>query len=319
MPVDPVLEPLLASYSEARPIIEDWPAFRRASTEAANAGIGQIMSEPSGVKAVSDILIDVEGGSIRLRVYTPFDEGPLPAYLYIHGGGWSNGSIDELSNSWLAQDRAARAGQVVVAVDYRKAPEHKYPTPLNDCYAALAWMVANAEGLGIRADAITVGGGSAGGNLSAALALKARDEGGPAIALQLLEIPALDLTLQSPSVEQFATGYLLTAADLEFCRVNYVSDPEQYADQYVSPLLAADLSGLPPAFIMSAEYDVVRDDGARYAARLNDAGVRATFWLGAGHVHGSSMATRVMAGAVEWQEVAVDALRAVGTSTRTGA
>ena len=156
-------------------------------------------------------------------------------------------------------------------------------------------MVENAADLDVRPELITVGGQSAGANLAAGLALKLRDEQGPRITLQLLEVPALDLTLSLPSHETYGTGYGLHVADVRRLGPLYLSSPDQATNPYASPLLAPDLSGLPPAYVMSAEYDMLRDDGERYVERLREAGVPATFSLQPGHVHFSGALTKVMA------------------------
>jgi acetyl esterase len=198
---------------------------------------------------------------------------------------------------------------VVVSVNYRKAPEHKFPAGLEDCYAVLQYLVDRAEQLSLRTDRITVGGQSAGGNLAAALALKARDEAGPALALQLLEVPSLDLTFSLPSFTEFGTGYALARGDMETSRAAYLGSPAEMKHQYASPLLAPDLSALPPAYIMTAEFDALRDDGAEYAKRLREAGVPVTYSMQPGHVHISGQLTAAMESARSWRRESLSALR----------
>ncbi|WP_371129023.1 alpha/beta hydrolase [Rhodococcoides fascians] len=231
--------------------------------------------------------------------------------MYLHGGGWIGGTIHSDILDIQARERCAGADCVVVLAEYRKAPEHQYPTGLNDSYAALEWIAAHADDIDVRRDVITIGGGSAGANLAAAVTLKARDECGPAIAMQLLEAPALDLTLRSPSMERFGTGYGLTAETVEKLLDYYLSSRDLSTHPYVSPLLAPDLSNLPPAHIMSSEYDPIRDDGERYAERLAEAGVSATFTEQEGHIHISSAFTKVMASAREWRSEVIGVLRSV--------
>ncbi|PKV95515.1 MULTISPECIES: alpha/beta hydrolase [Amycolatopsis] len=308
MPLDPFAESLLLSL-EPLPEQIDFPAFR-AKEAAQAAALAQQLAQPGPpIKERREVTIPVDGGTVDLVIHRPIADTRLPAHLYLHGGGWIGGSAKNPFIDILGQERAAGAGCVVIAVDYRKAPEHKYPTELNDCYAALLWTAEHAEEIGIRPDLITVGGGSAGANLAAALTLKVRDEGGPRIAFQLLEVPCVDLTGSLPSHRSNGTGYGLTTADITRLLDYYLPSPEEINAPYVSPLLAPDLSGLPPAHIMSAEYDPLRDDGEAYAQRLNDAGVPATFTLGRGHIHISPPFTKTMASARAWRDEAVAVLR----------
>ena len=309
MPLDPFLETLLATLPPLPDEIDDFPAFRANENAAAEALVAQLVEPAPEIKSRQVVAVPVDGGTIDLHVFTPFGAGPRPAHLYVHGGGWIGGSAKHKAIDIICAERAAGAGCVVVAVDYRKAPEHPFPAGLNDCYAALLWVDEHADELGVRRDLITIGGGSAGANLAAALTLKVRDEAGPRLAFQLLEVPALDLTLGQPSHLRFATGYGLTLAAGEMCVRYYLASPEQATSPYVSPLLAPDLSGLPPAHIMSAEYDPLRDDGERYAERLTEAGVPATFSLQHGHIHISPGFTKAMTAAQRWREVAVAVLR----------
>jgi acetyl esterase len=257
------------------------------------------------------VALPVPGGTIEALVYVPPGPGPHPAHLFVHGGGWGLGSIHHAIVDATCRERCVGAGCVVASVGYRKAPEHKFPVPLDDAFAALRWLVEHADALDVRRDLVTIGGQSAGGNLAAAVALKARDEGGPALAFQLLEIPALDLTFSGGSVAAYATGYGLTARAMEQFRDAYVRGPEDVTHPYASPLLAPDLTGLPPAHVMVAEFDVLRDEGEAYARRLIEAGVPATLAMHAGHVHGSGSYTAVMASARLWRDELIATLRAV--------
>lgn len=312
MPLDPFLVPLM----EALPAtdysaIQDYPAFRRQTSEMVDALAAQLIEPGPAVGDVSDVVLPVDGGFIDLRVYRPAGNGPFPAHLYIHGGGWLVGDVHNVAVDAFCRERAVGASCVVVSVNYRKAPEHPFPTGLQDCYAALTWISDHAEELQVRSDLITVGGGSAGGNLAAGLTLKVRDEGGPAIAFQLLEVPALDLTLSLPSHQTYGTGYALNLADVQEMLRLYLPDAAAATNPYASPLHADELAGLPPAHIMSAEFDMLRDDGSLYAERLQQAGVPATFALHAGHVHPSVGFTKVMESARVWREEVLDTLRRV--------
>ena len=308
MPLDPFLQPLVANLPPFPEEIDDFPAFRAQESAGAGAIVEQFTEPGPAVRSQRTVSIPVESGAIDLKIYHPEGDGPHPAHLYIHGGGWIGGTIHTPYIDITCQERCAGAKCVVVTVEYRKAPEHPFPTGLNDCHAALTWMFEHADDLGIRTDRVTVGGGSAGANLAAALCLKLRDENGPRLALQLLEVPALDLTLTSPSMDRNSTGYGLDLRTIKRLLPYYLPSTEDVTNPYASPLLATDLSGLPPAYIMSAEYDPLCDDGQRYAERLTEAGVGATFSLQKGHIHISSALTKVMASAREWRTEMIAAL-----------
>jgi len=207
------------------------------------------------------------------------------------------------------QDIAAGAGCVVVSLDYRLAPEHRFPVPVEDCYAGLLWTAQHARALGVDATRISVGGGSAGGGLSASVALVARDRGGPRLVLQVLEIPVTDLTLSQPSVRENGAGYMLTREGMEQIAGYYLARPEDARHPWASPLLAPDLSNLPPALVMTAEFDPLRDEGEAYAARLAAAGNTVTLRRWLGHIHGSMGFTKILASAREYRAQIIAALR----------
>ena len=209
----------------------------------------------------------------------------------------------------ICRQRCAEAHAVVVALEYRLAPEHKFPVALNDAYAALCWLAGNADELGVDPGNLSVGGSSAGANLAAALTQRVRDEGGPGLVFQLLEVPVLDLTVrtaraavESPRQEAMLAG-VLTGIE------HYLDDDGQALDPLVSPLHATDLADLPPAVIFTAEFDPLHLEGERYAERLRAAGVKATAVRHAGAVHGSALLTRVWDPAADWQRQAAVALR----------
>ncbi|RZI44733.1 alpha/beta hydrolase [Herbaspirillum sp. HC18] len=226
-------------------------------------------------------------GAIPLRFYRPLDTIPgklLPALVYFHGGGWTIGDLD--THDTLCRQLANGAGCVVVAVDYRMGPEHRFPKAVDDSIAALRWIHAHAGALGIDASRIAVGGDSAGGNLAAVVAIDARNAGGPSIAFQLLIYPATDMRCTAPSHTSNGQGYLLTNDTIRYFHDHYIDDPAHDADWRASPLLHEDLSGLPPAFILTAGYDPLRDEGLMYAQRLSEAGNRTTYVCFERQIHG---------------------------------
>ena len=261
----------------------------------------------SGALAVRDHVVAVDGGAIRVRTYRPSSTGPLPAHLLLHGGGFWTGSV--ASTEALARLYAIRARCVVVSVDYRLAPEHPWPTAIEDAYSALRWVVAESADLGVDATRLAVGGISAGGCLAAVLAMVCRDRGGPALRFQLLEVPVTDLTLSGESIARFATGYRTTRAELAECYDFYLPDASRRTEAYASPLFAEDLGGLPPALVLVCEYDLLRSEGEQFAERLRRAGVDVELVMVAGHVHGSTYVTNLASARVSHERTA-DALRA---------
>ncbi|HEU4430262.1 MAG TPA: alpha/beta hydrolase [Myxococcota bacterium] len=223
-------------------------------------------------------------GEIPVRIYQPHGAGVKPVLVYLHGGGWVIGSLD--SYDATCRELAEGAGCVVVSVDYRLAPEHGYPAAPEDCYAAVQWVAANAATLGADATQLAVGGDSAGGNLSAVVSQMARDKGGPAIRFQLLIYPVTDADFTRRSYVDNAEGYLLTTAAMHWFWDHYLPAKPQRAEPYASPLRASDLSGLPPAWVCTAEFDPLRDEGEAYAQRLQQAGVSTTLTRFDGLIHG---------------------------------
>ena len=262
---------------------------------------------------VTDHVVPTPTGPVRVREYRPAGAGPLPAHVFLHGGGWWLGSVDELVNDAICRLRCARAGCVVLAVDYPLAPERRFPAAVEQVYAVLAEIVAAAGRWRIDPDAVSVGGVSAGGNLAAALTLKCRQEGGPRLAFQLLEVPILDLTrwlsIGAGDPDPHHAEQLGAAVR------RYLPDEAAAAGELASPLRAEDLSGLPPAYVMTAELDPLRRDGERYAARLAAAGVPAAVSVERGAIHGVSFLTRVWPPAGEWQEAAAGSVRAAHDRT----
>ncbi|MFJ2951613.1 alpha/beta hydrolase [Streptomyces sp. NPDC087226] len=217
-------------------------------------------------------------GSINAIVYRPVGVSTSPAYLHFHGGGfWLGGGLDVLrAGAAVHAARARDLGIVVIDVDYRMAPDHKFPLPVEDCYTALTWVASNAGQLGVDPARLAVGGGSAGGALTAGVTLMSRDRGGPALSAQVLNIPATDSGCNTASMRLFAEGYVMTRQNALEMWDMYLASPADAYDPYASPMHASNLGGLPPALVVLGDYDVLRDEGAAYARRLVDDGVTVT-------------------------------------------
>ncbi len=232
---------------------------------------------------VEDRAIAGPAGEIPVRVYRPTESADHSLLLWYHGGGWVIGDLDGADVT--CRELAAKSGSVVVSVDYRLAPEHRYPAAHEDCYAATEWAAANAAELGADASRLAVGGDSAGGNLAAVVALRARDEHGPAIRFQLLVYPVTDHNFETASYRENADGYLLTRDGMKWFWNHYLGPDGDGAEPHASPLRAENLAGLPPAHVITAEYDPLRDEGEAYARRLEEAGVPVTLTRYAGQIH----------------------------------
>nr|HET7859179.1 alpha/beta hydrolase [Caldimonas sp.] len=247
--------------------------------------------EAPEVGAVVDTRCEGPHGAIPLRIYRPRGAGAsptqarsLPALVYYHGGGWTIGDLD--THDVLCRELCNGAGAVVVAVDYRMGPEHRFPAAVDDCVAATSWVHRQASELGIDPARLAVGGDSAGGNLAAVVAIAARDAGTLPIAYQLLIYPATDMRRGHPSHTENGTGYLLTTETIGYYHDHYIADPAHDLDWRASPLLHPDLSRLPPALVLTAGFDPLRDEGLDYADRLVAAGNRATYVCFERQIHG---------------------------------
>ena len=263
------------------------------------------------VRSVDDFAVPVKGGTVVLRVYTPEGDGPHPAFFHIHGGGFTLGSIDWLPTAAKCAHICRNAGCVVTTVEYRLAPEFRYPTAPEDCYGALLWLVDHAADLNVDTTRIAVGGESAGGDLAAAVALMARDRGGPRLVLQLLEVPVTDMSAASTEYESltlFGAGYGLELPGIAAFQDDYLPDPTDRALPYASPLRADGLSGLPPAHIITAEFDPLRDSGEAYARRLREAGVATMTRRFDGQTHGSGNLWHFWSPARDWMDEVVGAI-----------
>jgi acetyl esterase len=241
-------------------------------------------AEPLPVRRVEDRDIPGPAGSIRVRLYWPDADGAVPAIAYYHGGGHVIGSLD--THDLIARNLCAGAAAMVVSVDYRMGPEHRFPAAVDDSFAALQWLHANAAALGADPNRLGVHGDSAGGNLAAVVALLARDAGGPWLRLQSLVYPVTDYTLSAPSYATFADGYgLLTRAAMAWFQQHYLRSAADALDWRASPIMAASHAGVAPAVIVTAECDVLHDDGANYAQALRRAGVPVEYREFAGMIH----------------------------------
>ena len=304
MPLHPDYEAMLRQLAEAGGpnLIEMEPAAAREMFRAmqpAPAELGE------GVRNVS---IPGPAGELGLRIYAPAGDGPFPIAMMFHGGGWVIGDLDTADG----QCRGVRdsAGCVVVSVDYRLAPEHRFPAAAEDCYAATCWARENAASLQGDPERFAVVGDSAGGNLAAVVALMARDRRGPAIDLQVLVYPVTDgVTFDTPSYRDNADGYMLTTEAMHWFWDQYADSAER-ANPYASPARADDLADLPPALVLTAEFDPLRDEGEAYAARLEAAGNRVQCERLDGLIHGFFSHGAVVPAARPGMEKVCAALRA---------
>jgi acetyl esterase len=280
MPVDPQIQVLLdrAALLPATHTLS--VAAARAQAEARTA----FLAPPAAVAAVEERRIAGPGGDLRLRIYRPHGNGPFPLLLFFHGSGFVLCSLD--THDGMCRNFCAGAGCVVVSVDYRLAPEWKFPAAVEDCLCATRWAAGEATELEADPGRIAVAGDSAGGNLAAVTALRARDEGGPALAGQLLVYPVTDYYRPgTSSYRENAEGYGLTRDTMVWFWDHYLADPTDAANPHAAPLRAAQLAGLPPALVVTAEFDPLRDEAEDYAARLRAAGVaaRTARWDGMNH------------------------------------
>ncbi len=282
----PEMQAILDVLEEAGgPAVEDTPPSEaRANLDARD---GDFYSPPPEVARVANRTIPGPAGAIPIRVYSPLgvpsDPAP-PLVVYYHGGGWVVGSLD--SHDPECRELANAAGAVVMSVDYRLAPEHKFPAPVDDCWAACQWAAANAAEIGADPSRVAVGGDSAGGNLAAVIAQLAADAGGPRLALQLLIYPVTHAVTDTESYRRYAEGYMLTQAAMRYFIATYINDPSEAADPRVSPLLATDVSGSAPALVVTASHDPLLDDGNSYADKLAAAGVPVEYVCFEGVTHG---------------------------------
>lgn len=304
MPLNPQVEALLAMFA-AMPKTDYTTAT--APEIRASMDVPMAFGEPLAVARVEAVSIPLEGRTLEARLYVP--EGaadPAPLLVFYHGGGWVVGTLDTHDGTCRALARAS--GAAVISIGYRLAPEHPYPAPVEDCYAALQWAVANAKLLGCDSDRLAVGGDSAGGNLAAALAIMARDRSGPALRHQLLIYPVTGDDFSRASYAENGSGdYFLSTAAMQWFWHQYVGENTD------APLARIDrtpnLAGLPSATVIAAEFDPLRDEGMAYAARLAEAGVQVDAAIAPGMIHGFFSMFEPIPDAMQWIERAGANLR----------
>lgn len=300
------------------PLDADAAAFVDAVNASGAGGLGAAPPEearrayaagpkPDGEEMcrVENRIVPGPAGDIEVRVYAPSDDADLPVVAFFHGGGWVVSSVD--GHDSLARRIADRSGALVVSVEYRLAPEHPFPAPFDDCFAATAWLTQHADAFGGDPTRVAVVGDSAGGNLAAAVALKCRDEGVP-IVFQGLIYPAVEPVFDRPSMIENGEGYYLTTDSMRWCWAQYLTDGGE-DDPYACPMRAADLSGVAPALVQTAEFDPLRDEGEDYGKALEAAGVPVTVTRYDGVVHGFVSRWNWMARAEVAHDELGDALR----------
>lgn len=310
MPLDPAVEKLMKELSAGGELrLEE---LSPVEARQAFSGMSLLDGEKAEVASVADVAAAIDGRVIPLRMYRPREALHLPVVLYFHGGGWVIGDLDTHDNT--CRRLALASGCAVVSVHYRRAPENPFPAAAEDCFAALRWVAAEADRLDVDGERIAVAGDSAGGNLAAVVSLMARDRGGPALAFQLLIYPVTDYLCDSDSMRENAEGFFLTRAAMQWFWRQYAGEAPTPVP-YHSPLHAESLAELPPALVITAEYDPLRDEGEAYARRLLENGVATALRRYDGMIHGFvSMAGMLPQGGEAIAAAGVDLRRALGVS-----
>lgn len=276
-----------ASYLLEQMAAHDAPKMNTLTPEQARLGadMSEMAGEPEEVGKVENRTISGSTGEISIRIYTPEGDGPFPALVYYHGGGWVIGDLDMMDVP--CRIITNRANCVVVSVDYSLAPEHKFPVAVGEAYDAVNWVAENGSLINVDSTLIAVGGDSAGGNIAAAVTLMAKDKGAPSIQYQLLIYPATNYAFDTVSYEENGKGnYFLSKEELMWFWNHYLANAEDGENPYASPLRAKDFSGLPSALVITAEYDALRDEGEAYAEKLKKAGVSVELTRYDGMIHG---------------------------------
>ena len=280
-----VLDAIAAAEAEGRPPTEE--TTPEESRQLYRDSRGALTPEPPEVALAEDGAFAGDAGEVPVRYYRPLGSATgeaLPVMVFYHGGGWVIGDLD--THDVICRTMANAGGFAVISVDYRMGPEHKFPAAVDDAFAALRWVAAGAGGRAIDPGRIAVGGDSAGGNLAAVVSILARDAGGPGIAFQGLIYPATNLDRDTQSHIDFAEGHLLTAKSQVWFQDLYLRSPADRDDWRTSPIKHADLSNLPPALVVTAGHDPLRDEGLAYAERLEEAGVGAEYSCYESQIHG---------------------------------
>jgi acetyl esterase len=297
MSIDPQVQMLLDAEAES-----ELPPLHKISVSDARQRLCDDLAvtddERIPLVKSEDRMIPIDDGNIRCRVYTPDGDGPFPIMVYLHGGGWMLGNIE--THDALCRFITKLSDCIVVSVDYRLAPENKYPTPLLDSYVATVWAYDHAGSLNGDSSRLAIGGDSSGGNLAAAVCLMARDRKGPKIRYQVLIYPVTDYYLPgTQSYKDNAKGFSLEYDQMVYFWENYLNDDADIDCPYICPLRSNDLSGLPPAHILTAEYDPLRDEGALYAKKLREYGVDVKLDSHEGLIHGYVTLWHVIDGAMD--------------------
>jgi len=265
------LNPTIAGWLD---LMKGLPALNTLPVPEARASLAAaaaLAPPPPAVGHAADREVPGPHAPVRVRLYTPFGIGPFPLVVYFHGGGFVIGDLE--SHDAACRHLCLAASSVVLAVDYRLAPEHPFPAPIEDCLAVTRWAAEHAGEIGADPRRIAVAGDSAGGNLATLVAIGVRDEGGPKLCAQLLNCPWVDTDMERPSYRENAEGYFLTLDLMRWFEGHYLTKPEQRQDSRVAPLRSKSLAGLPPAYVLTAQYDPLRDEGEAYADALAVAGV----------------------------------------------
>ncbi len=298
MPVDPQAQMFLDMLT----MMNVPPTNTQAVEDVRTAydAMAQFSGTPEEVSKIEDRTLPGPAGEIPVRIYTPESTEPLPILVFFHGGGWTIGSLN--SYDGVCRSLANQTHCIVVSVDYRLAPEHKFPAAVEDAYAATAWVAEHAASIHGDSQRVAIGGDSAGGNLAAVVSHMARDKGSPKIVYQLLIYPATDYFIPgTPSIHENADGYYLTKDTMVWFWNHYANSEEDAQNPLMAPLRATDFKGLPPALVITAEYDPLRDEGELYAAKLQEAGVSVTATRYNGMIHGFF----TMAGIMDQSKVAI--------------
>ena len=280
MSLNPQVELLLQQLQKEPPLNELSPQQARIQ---AQAGYHLNPNRQINVGNIYESLLPNYQTPIPLRIYTPVGAGKFPILVYLHGGGWVIGNLEAADGT--CRFLCKEANCIVVSVDYRKAPEYKFPTAIEDAYAVTVWVSRNATNFNGNPQQIAVAGDSAGGNLASVVALMARDRGTPSLVHQLLIYPVTNYNFDTPSYYEYAQNYGLTQEEMLWCWQHYLSSPTEGNNPYVSPLQANNLSNLPSANIITAECDILRSEGEAYATRLQEAGVNVTSKCYQGMIH----------------------------------